>query len=106
MDAISLKDRLSKNPCVICSDNELLFFRRDMCNSVSVRSTGDIDTYNVSRSIRKGIIHTESATLEDVAHLYVEMAAEEVPPEKNILFPDGLRTAMKLCQDRYKRNSS
>ena len=90
----------------MCSDNELLFFRRDMCNSISVRSTGDVDSFNVSRSIRKGIIHTEKASLEDVAHVYVEMAAEGVPPEKNIIFPDGLRTAMAICKERYKRNSS
>jgi len=103
MDLEKLKRILAGNPAVTYKDNEVLYFNRDMCNSVRVVSTGDVGKYKVERSIRKGIVHEEEVLLEDVAHLVVEMAAQEVTPERNFLFPRGLEDAMAICTERYHK---
>jgi hypothetical protein len=103
MEVDKLKERLASNPSVTFKGNEVLFFPRDFSNSIAVYSTGDVDLYEIKRSLRRGISNIEKATLEDVAHLVVEMAATEISPERNYIFPEGLKTAMKICQDRYHR---
>ena len=103
MDLEKLKRILDGNPLVTYKDNEVLYFNRDMCNSVRVVSTGDVGKYKVERSIRKGIVHEEIVLLEDVAHLVVEMAAQEITPDRNLLFPRGLEDAMAICTERYHK---
>ena len=103
MDLEKLKRILAGNSHVTYKDNEVLYFNRDMCNSVRVVSTGEVDKFKVERSIRKGIVHEETVLLEDVAHLVVEMAAQEIAPERNLLFPRGLEDAMAICTERYHK---
>jgi len=99
-----VREAISKNPMVMCSDNELLFFKRDYCNSCRVVSTGDPDVFIVEKSIRKGIINKQRESLEDVANLYVEFMAQMVTPEKNLLFPKGAEDAVAICQEVYQRD--
>ncbi len=103
MDLEKLKRILGGNPAVTYKDNEVLFFHRDMCNSIRVVSTGDVGKYKIERSLRKGIVHEETVLLEDIAHLVVEMAAQEITPERNFLFPRGLDDAMAICTERYHK---
>ncbi len=103
MDKEKLIRILSGNSHACCAGNEVMFYNRDMCNGVKVVSTGDPEKYKVIRSIRKGILHEEEVLLEDVAHLFVEMAAEDVLPTTNLLFPRGLSDAMDICRERYKK---
>ncbi len=103
MDVDKLKRILAGDPAATYKDNEVLYFHRDMCNSVRVVSTGDVGKYKIERSLRKGIVHEETVLLEDVAHLVVEMAAQEITPERNFLFPSGLADAMAICTERYHK---
>jgi|DEB0MinimDraft_3_1074331.scaffolds.fasta_scaffold251731_1 hypothetical protein len=103
MDKEKLLRILSGNAHASFAGNEVMFYPRDFCNGVKVVSTGDPEKYKIIRSIRKGIVHEEVVLLEDVAHLYVEMAAEEVLPKVNLLFPKGLEDAMAICQERYRK---
>ncbi len=99
-----VREAISKNPFVLCSDNELLFFKRDFCNSCRVVSTGEPDLFLVEKSIRKGIVSRQKESLENVANLYVEFMAEMVTPEKNLLFPKGAEDAVAICQEVYQRD--
>jgi hypothetical protein len=103
MDKEKLIRILSGNAHASFAGNEVMFYNRDMCNCIKVVSTGDPEKYKVIRSIRKGIQHEEEVLLEDVAHLFVEMAAGEVYPTTNLLFPRGLPDAMDICRERYRK---
>jgi len=99
-----IQKRVNANPLTQFEGNELLFFKRDFCNSCRVVSTGEENKFKVEKSIRKGIVDRTVEDLHGVANLYVQFAAEEVQPEKNLLLPKGLEDAIMVCREEYHRN--
>jgi hypothetical protein len=99
-----LKKKVALNLMTHYEGNELMFFKRDFCNSCRVVSTDDPNKFKVEKSIRKGIVNKETDDLHGVANLMVQFAAEDIHPEKNLLFPKGLQDAIMLCREEYKKN--
>lgn len=99
-----LKRKVDANPLAQFEGNELLFFKRDMCNSCRVVSTEDTNKFKVEKSIRKGIVNREVDDLHGVANLFVQFAAEDIKPELNLLFPKGLEDAIMICREEYHKN--
>ncbi len=99
-----IRERIAMSQSVTFADNELLYFKRDFCNSCQVVSTGYPDEYVVKQSIRKGIVDKRKMNLEEVANLYVQFMAEEIHPTVNYLFPKGLEDVLIICRNAYKRD--
>lgn len=100
----SVRESLKSNQSVHFAGNELMLFKRDFCNSCRVESTGDPDKFKVEKSIRKGIVNREVEDLHGVANLFVQMAAEDIKPETNYIFPKGLHDAIAICREEYHKN--
>jgi len=99
-----LKRIVASNPLTQYDGNELMFFKRDFCNSCRVVSTGHPDKFRVEKSIRKGILNKEVDDLHGVANLMVQYAAEGINTERNFLFPKGIEDALALCREEYHKN--
>ncbi len=100
---IDLESLVNMEKCLF-KGNELMFFKQDFCNSSRIVSTGEKNVFKLEKSIRKGILAESLMDITGVANYYVEQSANGAKVTQNLLFPKGLRDAIEICREVYKRD--
>ncbi len=98
---------LPKNESVLFQGNVVLHMdlNDELNGGLIVTSTGNPDEYKVEKGIRKGMYVTLTSTYFDVCNLALEFHISGANMKKNLLFANGIQTAIEICAEEFNRKA-